>query len=223
MIRIVRTEDGSDSLYNDDLKESYHSLHGAVRESRHVFVSHGLDYYRLTNKNAKEVKIFEVGFGTGLNALLTYEYAVINDLKTAYHTIESNPLDSEVYSRLNYIESIENGDLVFGSIHDAPWNESSFLHPKFQIKKIHDKLESFDAEESEYHIIYFDAFAPSKQPEMWEIGILEKVVGLLKPKGILVTYCAKGQLKRDLRDLNCDVETLDGPPGKKEMVRATKI
>lgn len=204
MLKIITTSDGSHSLLNVDLDETYHSRHGAVQESMHVFIKNGLD---LVSK--EEVNVFEVGFGTGLNALLTAQ----SGRKVNYTTIEAFPLPEEIYSQLNY-EPRE----VLLSLHRN--HKSQILNLDFN--KLHTTLQSVKLDPV-YDIIFYDAFAPSKQPAMWEFPMIEKVCNALTPGGLFVTYCAKGQLKRDLKTLGMEVETLAGPPGKKEMVRARKL
>lgn len=158
------------------------------------------------------VNVFEVGFGTGLNALLTAESGRV----VRYTSVEAFPLEESVYSSLNYIPK----ELLL-RLHVAPWNEFVKIHSGFSLKKIHNKLEDMALTEK-YDLVYFDAFAPSKQPSLWDLAILKKVCNTLTPGGLFVTYCAKGQLKRDLKSLGLEVETVPGPPGKKEMVRGTK-
>ena len=204
MIKVITTSDGSTSLLNTELDETYHSIHGAVQESTHVFIRNGLDKCA-----SEEVNIFEVGFGTGLNALLT----ALSNRKVNYTTIEAFPLTEEVYNQLNY----EPRELLL-DLHRNQELETS----NFKLTKIHSTLESVSLPDNHFDIIYFDAFAPSKQPSMWELPMIAKVCNALVPGGLFVTYCAKGQLKRDLRSLGMEVETLAGPPGKKEMVRGTK-
>jgi tRNA U34 5-methylaminomethyl-2-thiouridine-forming methyltransferase MnmC len=203
-IKLIVTSDGSHSLLNEDLGETYHSRHGAVQESLHVFIKNGLDMVA-----ADPVNVFEVGFGTGLNALLTAQTGrTVN-----YTSIEAYPLGEEIYSELNY-----NPKELVLSLHRAPWNEPVNVDTHFTLTKIRGDV-SFVPISGKYDIIYFDAFAPSKQPSMWELPVLKKVCDVLKPGGLFVTYCAKGQLKRDLKSLGLEVDTLTGPPGKKEMVR----
>lgn len=206
-VKLIVTSDGSHTLLNTSLDETYHSRHGAVQESLHVFIRNGLE------KISRDVvNVFEVGFGTGLNALLT----ATTGSRVNYTSIEAFPLEASVYNSLNYPPK----DLLL-RLHDAPWNEPVQIVPTFILRKLHATLELISLADK-YDIVYFDAFAPSKQPAMWELPILKKVCDALSPGGLFVTYCAKGQLKRDLRSLGLEVETLEGPPGKKEMVRGTK-
>lgn len=208
MIEIITTSDGSHSLLNTELDETYHSRHGALQESLHVFIRNGLD---IVDKD--EVNVFEVGFGTGLNALL----AAQSKKKVNYTSIEAYPLPEEVYSQLNY----EPKDFLL-ELHRAAWNHKSQIS-NLKLIKFHTTLESITLSPNQFDVIFFDAFAPSKQPEMWELPMIKKVCDSLMPGGLFVTYCAKGQLKRDLKSMGMEVETLAGPPGKKEMVRARKL
>lgn len=219
--RLLITEDGSHTIYLPELKETYHSTHGAIRESEYVFIRQGLKHALREGK--KTIEIFELGFGTGLNALLSWIYAERNQISINYHSIEAFPLTREDIEVLNYASLLDAADATdkFVKIHQCDWNEVVELSPYFQLNKIEKLMEDFHTE-MQFDVCYFDAFAPSKQAEMWEIAILEKVKNMLVPQGILVTYCAKGQLKRDLKSLAFEVESLPGPPGKKEMVRAVR-
>jgi tRNA U34 5-methylaminomethyl-2-thiouridine-forming methyltransferase MnmC len=217
-IEIITTSDGSHSLLNTTLNETYHSHHGAVQESLHVFIDKGLRFF-LERSSSTSVNIFEVGFGTGLNAFLTLQYALTNpDINFLYISIESFPLTAEVWSQLNYAPLAEDKKF-FEQLHQAEWNKPVDILPNFKLFKHHTTLQEIDLI-TKYDVVYFDAFAPNKQPEMWELPVLQKVVAGMTPHGVFVTYCAKGQLKRDLKSLGTTVETLEGPPGKKEMVRA---
>jgi tRNA U34 5-methylaminomethyl-2-thiouridine-forming methyltransferase MnmC len=219
-IQIITTGDGSHSLLNTTLNETYHSVHGARRESIHVFIKHGLEYFLEKNKS-DSVAIFEVGFGTGLNALLTATFADDEKQRINYTSIEAFPLRSEVWSQLNYTETDHDRSL-FKKLHDSNWETENAITDFFTMRKLKMTLQEISFKES-FDVVYFDAFAPSKQPELWEFSVLKRVYDALKTNGVFVTYCAKGQLKRDLKNLGFLVETLAGPPGKKEMVRALKI
>ncbi len=220
-IQIITTSDGSHSLLNIDLDETYHSRHGAVQESRHVFLKNGFDFYcERTSKNP--VQIFELGFGTGLNAWLTAERSRETGRNVCYTSLETFPLPADVWQRLNYASTPEGKDL-FAQIHEAPWETEVPLLPTFSLKKVKCEVQRFQFDLSSLDIVYFDAFAPGKQPELWELEILKKINDAMTSNAVFVTYCAKGQLKRDLKDLSMIVETLAGPPGKKEMVRGLKI
>lgn len=214
-LTIITTEDGSHSLRNEQLQETYHSVHGAVQESKHVFIQHGFDHQ--VKRNPPALRILEAGFGTGLNALLTAMHAHI---PVYYESWERYPLSIEVIDQLNYGNQLDAGEL-FKAMHTAPWNLAVAISSHFTLcKRSVDLLNEMPV--GQFDIIYYDAFAPSKQPALWEIDILRKMTDTLVPGGVFVTYCAKGQLKRDLSSLGLTVETLAGPPGKKEMVRATR-
>jgi tRNA U34 5-methylaminomethyl-2-thiouridine-forming methyltransferase MnmC len=222
-VKLIITSDGSHSLLNTTLDETYHSRHGAIQESLHVFIRRGLDAWTGQNPGVP-VNIFEVGFGTGLNALLTLVEADSRDLKVNYTSIEAYPISPELIASLNYPQLMFDSDAAadFAKLHGALWGTWTTITPDFRLNKIEGRLEGTNIEPSSYDLIYFDAFAPSKQPDMWEMRVLTKVVRTMNAGGMFVTYCAKGQLKRDLKNLGLEVETLPGPPGKKEMVRAIK-
>jgi len=215
-IKIIVTGDGSHSLLHEALDETYHSRHGAVQESQHVFMEQGFTYLREQQKS-ESVSILEVGFGTGLNALLTLTEATKNDITVSYTSLETYPLGREVWGRLNYPDPCQ----LFQELHLAAWQKWVVINSQFKLLKHEQSLLTIELEQ-QFDLIYFDAFAPNKQPELWELSVLEKVVKSLKPGGMFVTYCAKGQLKRDLKYLGLTVESLPGPPGKREMVRAVK-
>ncbi|MBS1682114.1 MAG: tRNA (5-methylaminomethyl-2-thiouridine)(34)-methyltransferase MnmD [Bacteroidetes bacterium] len=223
-VKIIQTADGSHSLLNESLNETYHSTHGAIQESAHVFIKNGLEYFANGYK-PQSVTIFEVGFGTGLNALLALKFATEHRTKINYHTIEAFPIDAEITQRLNYSNLIswQDSKTFFEKIHKCAWGEPIAINDFFSLKKINQPIQEIKLPTEVFEIIFFDAFAPAKQPEMWTLPVLENTINALKPNGIFVTYCAKGQLKRDLKLLGLSVETLPGPPGKREMVRAVKL
>jgi tRNA U34 5-methylaminomethyl-2-thiouridine-forming methyltransferase MnmC len=221
-VTIITTSDGSHSLLNTQLNETYHSVHGAIQESRHVFIRHGL-VHSLQVSPKKEVRILEVGFGTGLNALLSLQYANQAGIKIYYESWEANPLDLSVVQQLNYGELLESV-YAFKKIMEATWNEPAAISPDFTLHKVHgDILQDALHTTMPFDLIYYDAFAPSKQPDMWSREVLGKIISTLAAGGIFVTYCAKGQVKRDLASLGLVVETLTGPPGKKEMIRGSVL
>jgi tRNA U34 5-methylaminomethyl-2-thiouridine-forming methyltransferase MnmC len=219
--RFLFTEDGSHTIFLPDLDETYHSTHGAIQESEYVFIRNGLEY--AVDRQLETVRIFEVGLGTGLNALLSFLYAKKHKISIEYQTIEAFPLNADEIAKLNYPEMIANESAKdgFRLIHTDVWDQWMDITGFFRFKKIRGKIQEC-AIENAFDVCYFDAFAPSKQPEMWELPVLGKIAGCLNEHGVFVTYCAKGQLKRDLRALGFEVETLPGPPGKWEMVRGIK-
>jgi tRNA U34 5-methylaminomethyl-2-thiouridine-forming methyltransferase MnmC len=217
-LKIITTSDGSHSLLNTQLNETYHSVHGARQESMHVFIENGLQYFAESTSPA-EISVLEVGFGTGLNALLALEAASSLKILVRYTTLESHPLEPMIWKQLNFASADQSRN--FEVLHEAAWASEKFVHDHFCLLKINQTLQEVKFSQN-YDVIFFDAFAPSKQPEMWELPMLRKVVERMTANAVFVTYCAKGQLKRDLRDLGLNVQTLAGPPGKKEMVRALK-
>lgn len=216
-IKIIITGDGSHSLLNEALDETYHSRHGAVQESLYVFIEKGFNDI-LEKQNPESMAILEVGFGTGLNALLTLAEATKKNINVSYTSIETYPINREVWETLNHPDPLG----LFYELHQCPWEKWVEINPYFKLLKREQSLQHVELVPEQFELVYFDAFAPNKQPEMWELPMLEKVVKALKPGGIFITYCAKGQLKRDLKALGMVVESLPGPPGKREMVRAVK-
>jgi len=218
-MKVILTEDNSHSIYLAELDETYHSMHGAIQESKHVFIDAGLNYWLGKHPNLPGVKILEFGFGTGLNALLT-SFNIDVSIKVDYHTLEKFPLTKEITQSLNYGEILNKSE-VYAKMHNANWNESQSILPNFSIKKLETDFKDYISDET-FDIIYFDAFAPSKQPELWTKSIFEHCYQFLNKGGVLVTYSAKGQLKRDLKSIGFEVEPLPGPPGKFEITRAVK-
>lgn len=221
MLELLHTEDGSHTIRNIELNETYHSIHGAIQESNHVFITHGLDY--VAKSNPKSFKILEVGFGTGLNALLSALDKNSRGIPKIYDAIDAFPLSEELTDQLNYPEYMDdpNAKDLLKSLHSSPWGHSIPITSDFTLKKIKGNIQSVALPKADYDLIYYDAFAPSKQPEVWDRAVLSNVIRAMKNGGILVTYCAKGQFKRDLKSLSMTVESLPGPIGKLEMVRAT--
>lgn len=220
-LQIRKTKDGSDTLWVPEMKESFHSLNGAITESQHVFLNNGLNYLCQLYK-PKEVNVLEIGFGTGLNALLTCCYSQVNEQKIVYTSLEPFPLQNALIEQLNYSKLVLNpkGHIWYSRLHSSSWNQLEQIHKYFSILKISKKIQDHP-KLSQYDICYFDAFAPVKQPGIWKKKVLDIVRKSLKKSGILVTYCAQGQFKRDLKELGFQVESLPGPPGKMEMTRAS--
>ena len=212
----VITQDGSYTIYLPEMDEHYHSVHGAIQESRHVFIKAGLEACA-----AQQPRIFEVGFGTGLNALLTAIEAGKCGRKVSYTSVELYPLVLEQALMLNY-GKILGEETLFASLHNAAWNESAALNDWFGLKKIETDFASMPMGENEYDLIYFDAFAPNKQADLWQQEIFDRLFRSLRPDGIFVTYCAKGVVRRMLQASGFVVERLPGPPGKHEMLRGRR-
>ncbi|MBV9960689.1 MAG: tRNA (5-methylaminomethyl-2-thiouridine)(34)-methyltransferase MnmD [Parafilimonas sp.] len=217
------TEDGSHTIADEALNVTYHSKHGAIQESRHVFINAGLNYFLQQHLNNKQVCVFEMGFGTGLNALLTLQQAIQLNQKIIYQTIEPYPLSAEAYLRLNYASLIDNElQQNFTAMHTCEWNKPVSIHPLFSLQKIITTLQQFITAQ-QFDVIYFDAFDPNAQPELWTIEIFKKMFDhMLHSNGVLTTYCSKGIVRRALQFVGFTVEKLKGPKGKREIVRAVK-
>lgn len=217
--KIITTEDGSHTIYVPALDEHYHSTHGAINESMHIYIGAGLQHHQ-----KKEINLLEIGFGTGLNAFLTLANAIHNNLKVNYYSLEKYPLSEAEFKPLNYSTHIypEFSD-YFERLHQVTWNNSHNLCPEFSLKKIQADLKKVEfANLPFFDLIYFDAFAPGKQPEMWTQEIFKKIALHTNPGGIIVTYCAKGSVRRMLDDIGFQMERLPGPIGKKEILRGIK-
>lgn len=212
------TADGSPTLYVPELDETYHSMHGSVQEARHVFIENGL---RFVATESKQVNILEVGFGTGLNALLTALYAKENAIRVNYVGLEAFPVEEAIWKEINYHTDAEARSL-YTKIMAPPFGETISIELNFSLFKEAKLIQDWVANET-FDLIYYDAFGPRAQAEMWELPIFEKLYSLLNVGGALVTYCAQGQFKRHLKSLGMRVENLPGPPGKREMTRGTKI
>lgn len=215
---IVKTSDGSHTLYVPELNEHYHSVHGAIQESDYIFIKCGLNFSK-----ADPVRIFELGFGTGLNAFLTSIDALSRTRKVVYTAIEKFPLPASVINALNYKDffSIENRYL-FDRIHESKWNITQNISNIFTLNKIEGDFTKHEIK-GNFDLIYFDAFGPDKQPEMWTDSVFEKISCITGRNGILVTYSAKGTVQRMLKKFGFEVTLLPGPPGKRQIIRAVKI
>lgn len=214
---IIESGDGSHTLRVEALKEHYHSHKGAVQESMYVFLAKGLAVF----SEPSSCCILEVGFGTGLNALLTLLYGKEHSIH--YTSLEAYPLDIDLAMQLNYPEytGIEGARELFEQLHQSPWNCEVEISAQFFLEKRSEPLQQFQRDNA-FDLVYYDAFAPHAQPELWEPEIWEKLYGMMRPNAVLVTYCAKGQVRRDMQAAGFKVERLEGPPGKREMIRATK-
>lgn len=217
--KLITTSDGSQTIFVEDLNETYHSIHGAIQEANHVFIDSGLRLFQ----PGETVRILEVGFGTGLNTLLTCLNASSLGLKIEYVGVEAFPVEDELITGIEYASHLEkDAEELFTQIHACPWNEKNQLSDRFSLTKIETKIETLLTDDNSFDLIYFDAFGPAVQGELWQKEILTKMHQMLQSKGVLVTYCAKGQVKRDLKSVGFSLESLPGPPGKREMTRATK-
>lgn len=216
--KLVQTADGSHTLFVPELNENYHSVHGAIQESQHVFIKSGLHACKVASP-----AILEIGLGTGLNAFLTLCEAERIGKPVFYESIEAYPISMEELGSLNYLELLneEARQVDFMKLHEVSAEDTHELNKHFTFRKRIGKLQEMEFE-SRFDVIYFDAFAPEKQTVMWTDQVFAKMHAALKPGGFLVTYCAKGVVKRTMRAAGFDVEGIPGPPGKREMIRAVK-
>ena len=220
--QLITTEDGSHSLFVPHLNEHYHSTHGAIQESRHVYIQAGFDACIL-----KQVNVLEIGFGTGLNAYLTLLEAERTSKQIYYTSLELYPIDADKAKQLNYAQhlSCESSESLFMTLHTSQWNKSVEITSNFTLHKIETDFSNpanFNTH-THFDVIYFDAFAPEKQPEMWTQEIFDTLYKLSNPNAIITTYCAKGSVRRMLQTAGFTVERLPGPPGKREILRGRKI
>jgi tRNA U34 5-methylaminomethyl-2-thiouridine-forming methyltransferase MnmC len=213
------TEDGSHTIYLPEMDEHYHSTHGAIQESVHIYIGQGL-----LQTSGSPISILEIGFGTGLNAYLTYCYAQKMNISVDYCSLEKYPLTEQEYLQLNYPKSVfpENAE-IFEQMHRTNWGAIHEISPKFRLQKLHTDLltHQFEATPT-YDLVYYDAFAPGKQPEMWTEEVLQKVAASVKIGGILTTYCAKGTVRRAFSVAGFQMDRVPGPIGKKEILRGKK-
>ncbi|GHT03370.1 hypothetical protein AGMMS49525_08320 [Bacteroidia bacterium] len=214
------TADGSHTLFLPELDEHYHSVNGAIQEARHVYIEAGF------NQCPKDtIHVLELGFGTGLNALLTALESQKRQTKTIYTTLEKYPLPSGIVNQLNYNEIDSN---LFQQTHAAEWGKCVPLSDFFTLQKINTDFnvwggaQNFESRPEYFDVVYYDAFAPDKQSEVWSQSLFDKIYASMNPDGILTTYCAKGNIRRMMLAADFQVERISGPPGKREMLRARK-
>jgi tRNA U34 5-methylaminomethyl-2-thiouridine-forming methyltransferase MnmC len=227
MERLIQlTRDGSHTIAIPALEVTFHSIHGAIQESRHVFIDAALHYTLLKPEiqaMQTPLQVLEMGLGTGLNALLTLQVTIGRQQQVYYQSIEQYPLTPEETKGLNYAAQLEDLTLepYLLALHSSPWNQDVQLHPYFTLHKSHSSLEQVLVSRL-FHIIYYDAFAPRAQPELWTAEIFTKLLSCLLPGGILVTYCSKSVVRRAMQEAGFIVTKIPGPYGKREMLRAIK-
>ena len=212
------TADGSTTIHLPDWNEQYHSKHGAIQEAKHVFLKHGLN-----EMSKHKISILEIGFGTGLNAFLTFLEAVRENVMVNYVGVEAFPVSEDEMARMNYVSELneEENHSIFRQMHTCLWDEECQISPNFWLikrKQFFSDIEDVAC----FDLIYFDAFGAEHQPELWTVAIFKKMFTAIKTHGILVTYSAKGSVRRAMLEVGFTVERLPGPPGKREMLRATK-
>jgi tRNA U34 5-methylaminomethyl-2-thiouridine-forming methyltransferase MnmC len=215
---IIQTQDGSTTIQIKDWEECYHSKHGAIQEAQHVFIKNGLSLFQ-----NKEVSILEIGFGTGLNAFITFLEAKKMNQKIDYVGVEAYPVSSEELAMMNYVEELGATEYktVFEKMHQCNWEEKVNFDDSFSLTKRKQFFADIE-DKDKFDLIYFDAFGYRVQPELWSTAIFKKMYDALKENGVLVTYAARGVVKRSMIEVGFTVEKLAGPPGKREMFRALK-
>ena len=215
---IIQTLDGSTTIHIAEWDECYHSKHGAIQEAQHVFIKNGLSLFPDRN-----VSILEIGFGTGLNAFITFLESKKRNQSIDYVGVEAYPISADEILSMNYVEELNalEQSSIFDTMHQSNWQEEIILDYDFTLTKRKQFFEEID-DENKFDLIYFDAFGYRVQPELWSTAIFEKMYKALKPNGVLVTYAARGVVKRSMIEVGFTVEKLAGPPGKREMFRATK-
>ena len=218
--QIILTGDRSVTLYSDKFGDHYHSTHGALQESQHIFIDQGLEF-KLKQTNREKISILEIGMGTGLNVLLTSLHSQADRLK--YTAIEPYPLERDIWSQLNYPELINRPQVadLFQKIHQSEWSEFFHLSSGMRFRKLKVPLQEF-FESQNFDIIYFDAFSPVVQSEMWSEEIFTSIFQMCRDSAVLITYSSKGMVRRALTQAGFSVSKIPGPPGKREIVRATK-
>lgn len=216
---IITTSDGSSSIRIEEWGETYHSIHGAVQEATHVYLMNG--FYKI---NKESFKILEMGFGTGLNAYLTFLEALKTNKNIEYHSVEGFPLSQEEFESLNYklLTVDESKQVVFDRMHLIEWEELHELHSQFTLRKIHNTFQEVQLTNDYFDLIYFDAFGYPFQPELWTEDIFEKMYNCLQVNGVLVTYACRSAIKRAMKVAGFEIEVCPGPPGKREMSIAYK-
>jgi tRNA U34 5-methylaminomethyl-2-thiouridine-forming methyltransferase MnmC len=221
--KVVLTSDGSSSLFVETLNEHFHSHFGALQESKHIFIGAGFNSPELLHID--HISIFEMGLGTGLNALLTYCRAQELKKKVFYETVELHPITQEEFLQLNYAQFLKEKDAteVFTNIHSYEWNTPQALSSNFILQKHEISILDFSFPVEKYNLIYFDAFSPDSQPELWTKSLFEKIYNSLLSNGILVTYSTKRIVKTCLQEVGFEVKKLPGPAGKREILYARKI
>lgn len=215
---IIQTLDGSTTIHLTEWDECYHSKHGAIQEAQHVFIKNGLSLFQ-----NQKVAILEIGFGTGLNAFITLLEAKKMQQTIDYVGVEAYPISAEEVLKMNYVSELnaDKESTLFDTIHESNWGEKVLLNDGFTLTKRNQFFEEID-DDNTYDLIYFDAFGYRVQPELWSTEIFRKMFKALKNNGVLVTYAARGVVKRSMIEVGFTVEKLEGPPGKREMFRARK-
>ncbi|MCK9451695.1 MAG: tRNA (5-methylaminomethyl-2-thiouridine)(34)-methyltransferase MnmD [Bacteroidales bacterium] len=219
--KLVTTADGSPSISDGRTGETFHSINGAITESQLVFINNGLEFFK-TKNDSQGIAVLEIGFGTGLNTWLSLLKSIEWKQKIDYTALEAFPLDIALAEKLTYTASVEKqlDKQEFMALHLSEWGKPVQLDEYFKLTKIHQDLRQFDVKTDRFDVIYFDAFSPNVQPELWTEEIFSRLFRSLKSGGVLVTYSARGVVKNALRSVGFSVKRLPGPPGKRHVIRA---
>ena len=218
--RIILTDDGSHTLYNRSLDEIYHSRFGAISESEHIYIRHGLQFI---SSQADFIDILEIGLGTGLNAWLTLMFGTRFSKKIGYYAVEPQPVSQSIYENLNFPDITGGNRKEFIRLHSSPMNRQIYITPSFSFFKTAQKIEDAQLPEGKFDLVYFDAFSPDVQPELWSGDVFEIIYRSMKTVGILVTYSTKGFVKKNLKKAGFSIEKFPGSRGKRENLRAVKV
>jgi tRNA U34 5-methylaminomethyl-2-thiouridine-forming methyltransferase MnmC len=218
---LIKTADGSHSIMVEELRESFHSQNGSIQESVHTFINAGLVFLK-EKFNPEKISIYEVGFGTGLNALLTEKWARETKIDCNYHSIEAYPLESSLWQELNYPGEISNtSNDVFKLIHESPWHQEIKISDNFSLTKYEEKIQSFVPDQN-FNLVFFDAFAPSVQPHLWKFEVFKMIYEKMTQNSVLVTYSAAAAPRNAMVKAGFWIEEIRGAAGKREMTRAIK-
>jgi tRNA U34 5-methylaminomethyl-2-thiouridine-forming methyltransferase MnmC len=215
----IITEDGSSSFYLENFDESFHSKHGAIQESQHIYIGNGLELF----KNSDRVNILELGFGTGLNSLLSYQFAKENNIRINYTAIELYPLQQYEINKLNYQSSLEIEAKIFDKIEFCEWHTKVEISEFFSLRKLEMDIKELDFPSDSFDLVYFDAFNPDIQPELWTEDVFKRLYKTMNITSFLLTYSVKGFVKRNLKSAGFKIEKLPGPIGKREILRAIRV
>jgi tRNA U34 5-methylaminomethyl-2-thiouridine-forming methyltransferase MnmC len=220
-MKVILTADGSKTIFNETINEHYHSIFGAVQESKHIFIETG---YNFVAKSFNHFNILEIGFGTGLNALLTYFESEKKGIKNNYIGVEPEMLSEKNVFELNYDKFIDDPTAkeIFTKIHTSPNNYPFYISDNFILNKLTDKIQNIEFKPQSFGLAYFDAFSPEVQPELWTKDVFKKIYDSMITNSVLVTYCVKGNVKRALKEVGFEIEKVPGPEGKREILRAIK-
>lgn len=221
-LEVITTADGSRTIYSKDVDATFHSRHGALAESKHIFIDTGLNFVK-TQSGKNSLSVLEVGYGSGLNALLAAEYALEKKILVEYTGVDKYEFPQHLHAELNYQNHLISADAsVYHALMNAPINSVTAIHESFIVYKIIDDFRNISLTKR-YDVVFFDAFSPRQAPEMWTVEIFRNIYDHLNVGAALVTFCAQGQFKRDLKAAGFKVERLPGAPGKREMTRGIKM